>query len=113
VSDYTQTEEYLRNLEYLTGEKIGVEQKEAETILQDGDLWPLIDAASMHPFYANAESVSQWSDAADKLHTLTDLAYAGDIFDNPAMAQSLLEATERAEAMLRRMRERVRETSAE
>jgi hypothetical protein len=109
VSNYPQTEEYSKMLEYLT-EEIGIEQRGAEAILQDRDLWTKIGVDSMFAFYPNAESVSQWSDAVDKLHTFTDLAYAGDLFDNPALSQSLLEDTLRAEEMLRRIRERARET---
>jgi hypothetical protein len=56
---------------YLT-EEIGVERSEAEVCLQDGDLWPLVDASSMIPFEGE-EAVAQWADTAETLNKLTTL----------------------------------------
>ncbi len=106
MSEYTQTEEYAEMLTHLV-EEIGVEREEAEVILQDGDLFPLIEAGSMFTFEGE-EAVEQWENAAEMLHKLAALAYAEEFFDNPALAQSFLEAAIRAEEMHKRARERVR-----
>jgi hypothetical protein len=87
-------------------EEIGVERREAEVCLRDGDLWPLNDPGAMIPFEGE-EAVSQWEEAAATLHGLADAAYQGQVFGKPALAQSFLEDANRADEMLRRARERV------
>jgi hypothetical protein len=109
MSDYTQTQEYPRKLGYLV-EEIGLTEREAELCLRDGDLWPLIDVGSMHPFEGE-EAVREWRAALDTLHSL--YSFLEDLCDNPALQQILSEDINQAEAMLERLRERVRESSAE
>jgi len=104
-SDYTQSQEFREMMIYLT-EEIGVERREAEVCLRDGDLWPLIDAGAMIPFEGE-EAVAQWKDAAKTLRGLAEAAYAGEVFDNPALAQSFSEAAIGAEEMTKRFKERV------
>ena len=106
MNEYTQTQEYAEMVDILT-EEIGVEPKEAELcLLRDGDLFPLTHVGALIPFEGE-EAVEQWADAADTLHKLTESAYEGIFFDNPALTQSFLEAAMRAEEMHRRAKERV------
>jgi hypothetical protein len=105
---YTQTEEYPKMMAYLI-EKIGVERREAELSLRDGDLWPLIDAGSMYPFEGE-EAVAQWEAAVDFFSRLVDFTQPDD---NPAVNQGLIGAIVVAEEMLKRARERVSEASTE
>jgi hypothetical protein len=107
VSDYTQTEEFAEMVAYMT-EEIGVEHREAKVSLRDGDLWPLIDAGSMHPFEGE-EAVEMWADAVDHLSRLIEFHE----FGNPALVQTFYEGVIRAEEMLKRAKARVREASTE
>jgi hypothetical protein len=102
---YTQTEEFARMMNVLM-EEIGVDRREAEACLRDGDLFPLINVGSMIPFEGE-EAVEQWAGAADTRHKLAESSYEGDLFDNPALAQSFLEAAIRADEMHKRAKERV------
>ena len=105
---YTQTEEYEEFVQYLT-EEIGVERREDELSMRDGDIWSLIDPGSMYPFEGE-EGVEMWVGAVDYFRGLMDCAQPDD---NPAVTQCLSESVIRAEAMLKRARERVREASTE
>ena len=102
---YAQTEEYAEMMAYLV-EELGVEPREAEIALRDGDLWPRIEAGSMYPFEGE-EAVALWEDARRELGKLYEF-YA---FDNPAVLQILSEGMEVAEEQLKRARERVGEAS--
>jgi hypothetical protein len=106
---YAATEEYPRNLEYLT-EEIGLTEREAELCLRDGDLWPFIDVGSMYPFEGQ-EGIRNWQDALDTLHSL--YGFFTKSCNNPALQQILSEDINQAEAMLGRLRERVKEASEE
>jgi hypothetical protein len=104
MSEYTQTEEFTEMVEILVKED-GVDRREAEVCLQDGDLFPLIDPGSMYPFEGE-EAVRQWEDARQTLHKLYEFYAEFDY--NPALLQTLGEAQERAEVMLERARGRAR-----
>jgi hypothetical protein len=95
---YAKTEEYAEALDYLTHE-VGVERREAEVILHDGDLFRFIDAGSMFAFEGQ-EGVRQWDEAVETLQRLEFF------FDNPALEQSFAEMIELAKKMLARLKER-------
>jgi hypothetical protein len=101
---YTDTQEHAEMMSYLV-EELGVEPSEAEVSLRDGDVFPLIDAGSMHPFEGQ-EAVEQWEDARETLHKLYEFYAEFDY--NPALLQTLGEAEERTSVMLERARGRAR-----
>jgi hypothetical protein len=110
---YAETEEYAEMMAYLT-EEIGVDRSEAEVILRDGDLFPRIEPGIMQAFEGE-EGVEQWKDAVVELDRLIDFyeAYDHPGLSNPALTQTLFEASELAKEMLRRARERVSGASVE
>ena len=99
---YLETREGVEMKKYLV-EELGVDQREAELCLRDGDLWPHIEAGSMFPFEGE-EAVALWEDARRELGKLYEF-YA---FDNPAVVQILSEDIEQADEQLKRFRERAR-----
>ena len=101
MNEYTRTEEFRRMLDVLV-EEIGVDPREAETSLQDGDLWPLIHVGGLHPFEGE-EGIKEWEEA---VATLDKLVHLFD--DNPALVQTFVEASIRGEEMLRRLKARAR-----
>jgi hypothetical protein len=110
---YAETEEHAELMAYLT-EEIGVDRGEAEVILRDGDLFPRIEPGFMYAFEGE-KAVEQWKDAVVELARLIGFYEAHDHpgLEKPALTQTLWEARELTEEMLRRTEARVREASTE
>ena len=103
-----QAGQYLADLEYLTGERIGLSREEAEQMLVDHDLWLLHPATRFS--IDDEEAVKQWGCAADFAEALGMMGLQNGLV-NEAATQLMLDAADRAREAQRRALQRLEDAS--